>query len=42
MVFFRIGCSFLDNPFCVTKFGIETYVPIFRFVACVNREFICD
>ena len=35
----RIGCNFSDIPFCVTKFGTKTYVPIFRFVVGVNRDF---
>ena len=37
---FQIGCNFFDISFCVIKFGIKTYVPIFRFVVGVNREFI--
>ena len=32
----------MDILFCVTKTGTKTYVPIFRFVAGVNRELICD
>ena len=39
---FRSGCNFLENPFCVVKFGIKTYVPIFKFVAGVNWEFIWE
>ena len=27
---------------CVVKFGKKTYVPIFKFVARVNREFIWE
>ena len=39
---FRIGCSFLDIPFCVIKIGINTYAPIFEFVAEVILILICD
>ena len=40
---FRSGCSFfLEIHFCVAKFGIRTQVPIFKFVAGVNREFIWE
>ena len=35
---FRIGFMFWIF-FCVTKFGIKTYVLILKFVAGVNREF---
>ena len=37
---FRIGCIFLDIPFCITTFCIKLTVPTFKFVAGVNREFI--
>ena len=39
---FCMGCNFLDFRFCVLKFGIKTYVPIFKLVADGKREFICD
>ena len=38
----RIGCNFLDFPFYIIKFGIKTYVPSFKLVAGVIREFSWD
>ena len=38
----RRGCSFLEIPFWVLKFGIKTNVPIFKSEAGVKREFICS
>ena len=38
----RNGCKFLEISFCLLKFGIKTYVPIYKFVAGVNREFIWE
>ena len=40
MVLFGVVVIFLEIPFCVVKFGIEFYVPIFQFVAGVNRDII--
>ena len=36
-VFFVVIAVFLEVPFCSVKFGIKTYVSIFKFVAGVNR-----
>ena len=38
-VFFGLLVVFLNICFCITKFGIKTNVPIFKFVAGVNHEF---
>ena len=34
---FGVVIYFLEFPFCVVKFGIKTYISIFKFVAGVNR-----
>ena len=41
-VLFGVVVIFLEIPFCVVKFGIKTYVPILKFLAGVNREFIWE
>ena len=42
MFLFGVAVFFSEISFCVVKFGIKTYLPIFKFVAGVNREFIWE
>ena len=42
MVFFGMVVIISEIPFCVVKLEIKSYVPIFKFVAGVNREFIWE
>ena len=42
MVLFGVVVVFVEIPFCVAKFGIEMYVPTFKSVAGVNREFLWE
>ena len=39
---FGVVVILLAFRFCVVEFGNKTYVPLFKFVADVNREFIWE
>ena len=42
MVLFGMVVIFSEIPFCVVKLEIKTYVPFFKFIAGVNRDFFWE